>query len=155
MIRDVSSEGLRAQPVLERLDGLVDDAQQPLGDPTDGSEMATANFYLQKAVRAGDEEWEETVQGHHGPPVVGPLITDVEQVHELQGECTLQLVDLAQCWSGTPAVQSLQSDAVVLAAGVYFFFKLPLAFGEGDLTLSDLLDSFEELVGEAPEASHT
>ena len=53
------------------LDVLVDDAR------------ATANINLQKAAWAADEALEQTVQGHHGPPVVGLTITDLGHADSL------------------------------------------------------------------------
>ena len=43
----------------------------------DDSERATVHLHL-KAARAADEAWEQIVQRHHGPSVVG-LTADVER----------------------------------------------------------------------------
>ena len=79
MIRGATNAWLLvASPLLARLDVLVDNDTAPLLEPLDDSEEATANLHLQEATRAADEAWEQSVQGHHGPSVAGPTITDVE-----------------------------------------------------------------------------
>ena len=57
-------------------------------------------------------------------------------------EVTVQLVDLAQSWSGAVGAQSLQSDRVAMAAGVCVSKKQP--HQEEPHTLPDLLGAFEE-----------
>ena len=45
----------------------------------DGDEKATAKLYIQKAAQAADESWQQTVQGHSGPTVTNPTVSEVEQ----------------------------------------------------------------------------
>ena len=48
------------------------------------------NLYLQKAVWVADAAWEQTVQGHPGPFVVGPLIMDVGRADSLPWTITVE-----------------------------------------------------------------
>ena len=76
MTRDASNAGLFVpQPLLAHLGVFVDAVTGAFLETLDDSARATSNIYL----RAAGEAWEPTVEGHHGPSVVGLLITDAER----------------------------------------------------------------------------
>ena len=65
----------KKQPLLARLDAIVEAAFAAFLGALDDSENRTAQLYLQKAT---DEAWQQTVQGHSGPTITNPTIPDVE-----------------------------------------------------------------------------
>ena len=67
------------QPLLARLDILIESATAAFLDDLDDSEKPTAKLYIQKPAQAADESWQRTAQGQNGPTVMPPTISEVEQ----------------------------------------------------------------------------
>ena len=68
-----------AEPLLERLDRLVDLTAAAFWETLDDTERPTAKLYLHKTALVADDAWGHTVRGHHGSSVVGPLVPDEER----------------------------------------------------------------------------
>ena len=79
MIRSAATGGLVAQPLLDRLDCLIQTASADFVCTPDNSETATAQLYLQKAAQAAEEARQQVIQRLNGPAIVPPTIADVEQ----------------------------------------------------------------------------
>ena len=67
------------QPLLARLDTVIEAATVVYLEALDGEEKAVAKLYIQKAAQAADEAWKQTVQGYNGPTVTNPTVSEIEQ----------------------------------------------------------------------------
>ena len=68
VIRDATIAGLIAvQSLLARLDDLVETASAPFLDTLNDSGKRTAHSYLQQAVQAADEAWQDMVHDKNWP----------------------------------------------------------------------------------------
>ena len=80
MIRGATSADLLPeQPLLAWLSALVESASVAFLDALDDAEKPTTRLYLQKAARAAEESWEQTVLGYSGPTVTNPTVPEIEQ----------------------------------------------------------------------------
>ena len=67
------------QPLLVRLDTLIETATAAFFDALDDFEKPTAMLYLQKEAQAANDTWQQTIQGHNGPTIMNPKVPHVEQ----------------------------------------------------------------------------
>ena len=73
MIRDAPIAGLLSeQPLVARLDDLVETGSAAFLDALDNSEKLPAHLLVQKTTLAAEEAWQHMIQGHKGPPIVVP-----------------------------------------------------------------------------------
>ena len=80
MIRDATVAGpISAEPLLARVEDLVDTASAAILDALDDSEKHTAHLYLQTAAQAAEETWQQIAQSHIGPSMEGPAIAETDQ----------------------------------------------------------------------------
>ena len=79
MIQDVVTAGfLLQQPLETRLDAVIATATSTYLEALDDKDRATAKLYVQKAAQAIEEAWQQTIDGHHGPSVTNPTVSDLE-----------------------------------------------------------------------------
>ena len=80
MIRDATMARLLSeQPLVARLDDLVDDASADFLDTLDDSETPTAHVYLKNAAQAAEEAWKQIVHGLSGSSIANATIAPTEQ----------------------------------------------------------------------------
>ena len=76
---------------MTRLAAVIGAATTAHLEALDGEERATGEFYIQKAAQTADEAWQQTVDGHNGPTVTNPTVSEIEQnisSSEEQTRCT-------------------------------------------------------------------
>ena len=79
MIRDAVAAGLLPeQPLVARLAAVVEAATTTHLQALDDEDKASANLYIQKAAQAADEAWQQTAEGHNGPTVTNPTVSEIE-----------------------------------------------------------------------------
>ena len=77
MVQDAATAGLIPnKPFVVRLDATVEAATAVYLEAPDCSEKPTARLCLHKAAQAADEAWQQTVQGHNGPTVTNPTVSE-------------------------------------------------------------------------------
>ena len=76
MIQDAVTAGVL---LLEaRLDAVIATATSTYLEALDDEDRITAKLYVQKAAPAADETWQQTVDGHTGPVVTNPTVSELE-----------------------------------------------------------------------------
>ena len=79
MIQDAVMAGLLPeQPLVTRLAAVGEAATTANLEAHDDEDKATAKVYSRKAAQAADEAWQQTVQGHNGPTVTNPTVSEIE-----------------------------------------------------------------------------
>ena len=78
MIQDAVSAGLLPKrPFESRLDAVIETATSTYLEALDDEEKTTAKLHVQKAAQAA-EAWQHTVDGHNGPVVTNPTVSELE-----------------------------------------------------------------------------
>ena len=70
---------LPKQPLATRLGADIEAANAAHLDTHDGAKKTTAGLCLQKTAEAASKSWHQAVQGHSGPAVPNPTISECEQ----------------------------------------------------------------------------
>ena len=79
MIQDgVTAGPLPKRPLETRLAAVIETATSTFFEALDGEVRATAQLHVQKAAQAADEAWPQTVDGHNGPVVTNPTVSELE-----------------------------------------------------------------------------
>ena len=79
MIRDAVWAGLLPKQILEaRLFEVIETAASTYLSALDSDEQATTRLYVQKAAKAADEAWQQTIGRLHGPGVANPSTASLE-----------------------------------------------------------------------------
>ena len=52
----------------------------------DDEDKATATLFVQKAAQAADEAWQQTVEGHNGPVITNPTVSEIEESQDDDGD---------------------------------------------------------------------
>ena len=77
MIQDAVTAGMLAkQPLETPLAAVIEAVITTNLEALDGEDKATAKLHVQKAAQAADEVWQQTVDGHNGPVVTNPTVSD-------------------------------------------------------------------------------
>ena len=80
MIQDAVMAGLLPKrPLVTSLAAIIEAATTTYLEALDDEDRATAKLYVQRAALAGDEAWQQTVEGHNGPTVTNPTVSEIEQ----------------------------------------------------------------------------
>ena len=80
MVQDaVTAALLPKHPLETRPVAVIDTATTTYLEALDDEDKATAKLYVQKAAQAAEEAWQQTVEGHNGPVVTNPTVSELEQ----------------------------------------------------------------------------
>ena len=77
LIQDALMDGLL--PKRPCLAAMIEAATTTYLEALDDEDRATAKLHVQRAGQAGDEAWQQTVEGHNGPSVTNPTVSEIEQ----------------------------------------------------------------------------
>ena len=78
MIQARYSHSWPSIPLETRLDAVIETATSANFDSLDSEDQAMAKLHVQKAAQAADEAWQQTVDGHNGPVVTNPTVSELE-----------------------------------------------------------------------------
>ena len=80
MTQDAVMAGLLPkQPLVTCLAAMIEAATTTYLAAHHDEHRATAKLFVQRTAWAGDEAWQQTVEGHNGPTVTNPTVSEIEQ----------------------------------------------------------------------------
>ena len=110
MIQDAVLAGLLPKHLLEtRLAAVIETATSTILDALDDEDRATAKLHVQKAAKAEEEAWQQTVGGLQGPSVANPTVSALEPQLRLPG-LDSEDMDFSAHRKGRPSAPQLQAQ---------------------------------------------